>query len=308
MGQGGNGKEADGKTDRISYEELVQNGKAAMPWPLMRNHVYRIDLAFAPGAEPAIPSEKNPIWGTFSGTPSVKDDPDWPKVLNKDGITDKGWSNKKELFDPTKDTELKLSDGSIVQETAGIKFKVADNTAERINFEYDVFDTSKFYLRLEKSTIFTFPRLPVGSYITIVGKVPVTSNESTDRFIKLISGDLTYMPSLSNEAKVSGDMYYVYGYKASGKTGYADYRYTYVWRVNSWQDKISFQISSTGGLAFEKFLVTEDMPSGINFFGDGYSGVGVYTRGVQTAQPNFIMKTEDLYSKSIKFDQKRNTK
>lgn len=287
-------------TNPNCYEQAVQNGDIK-PWPLMRNHIYRIEMGYAENAEkPRDPNENNGQWGDFYLEPTARNDSDWPRVDNDDG-TVKGWANRKELFTANIDTELTLSDGSVIPETAGIKFKVSTNADKRINWEYDVFDRSRYFLRLEKETEFTFPRLPIGSELTIVCKVPVVGNNSTDRYIELTGGDLLY----NGQPAEIGTKYKVCGFKApenDGKTTEATYKYTFTWKVNTSYERIKFKVSKEGGLGFEEFRVTT--PSGSRFMGEEDSDEGAYTRGTQTVQPNFIMKTEDLYSKSIKFSRR----
>lgn len=308
------GSDTDPRTgDPNSYEQAVQFNKAAMPWPLVRNHVYRI---WVRPAKPVPPIDIPVTWDLTTYSPETlydlandKNDV-WGKVLNKDNVTTKGWSNKEGKS--VANQEL-TANGNYIKETRGLKFDVG-SAKERVNFEYDVFypNENKYFLRLEKSSSVIFPKLPNDCYLTIVTKIPVVNNETHERYIEFTEGDLEYVNGdiAGKKPYIDNGKYYVYGAKYLGMEGSQNYRYIYTWKVNSYS--VKFRICDAGGLAFEKFRITKENPwvngsyvddGSDPIVGQDYNfdsnGARAFTK---EDEPQLVTRSEHLYSKSINFN------
>lgn len=326
-----------------NFEEAVQRGEAK-PWPLMRNHIYRTEVGYIEGTAPKPPVEAPIVWDftklSESTITALSESSYWTATM--DGTHNKGWGNTTS-YNVSAENELRVNSTSVVEEAKGLKFKNGNTSINRFNLEYDLFEAAysditdtyitaaqkalgKYYLRLEGSgsdtssengSTFTFPRLPIDSYLTIVSKLPVKGSPLTDRFIECTQGGDGLEFVQSNAEKISGGKYYVYGEGVSDEKG-PEYRYIFTWKVKDNASLVTFRVGSNKGLAFEKFRVTETNPWKNEEYDDydddswivgrGSNGARASTRADNADQPYMMLKTDVRYSKSLRLDQPRTVK
>lgn len=300
-----------GKNDNYNVYEYGNalkdvNSVDEMPWPLLRNHVYTLTVTVPESySDDSKPLSEPYTWDFTKLSPETVRNLDadvynWQWVLTSGH--GKGWGSmpNKLIFNK----QLKAN-GQYIRETAGLSF-IPNGAANenRINFEYDVFDTqnypnitdrnttetkhqSKYYIRLEFGTKITFPKIPKGWYITVIGKIPVVDKKDTNRWIKPVNdNDVTYV---SGDGKHDGNTCYIYG-SGDDYNGVKKEKYTFTWKVNT-ESNIQFELRNQSGcgLAFEKFIVSPEPYDNTQ---------GIPRRASQ--HNRFSVKAMDYHSKSLR--------
>ena len=263
-----------------SYEQAVQNGTTsttitttAMPWPLLRNHVYRINVTTLSGGGSTEPS-KSSSWNftelSEATISMIKDDTWWGGPYYKTETNRRG-----ENYTHYYNTEWATSKGKqslmagskhadVIPETDGLLFSYGENKEAAINFEQiytsggsDVW--TKWYLRLNTDVSFTFPNVSRGQIITIKSLIPITAGnqdaEIKGRYVAPDSpSDVTFIPQNKDTLKdgeepgesEKGEV------KGKGKQ-YKNPIYVFRWQAEK-NGNITFNVTD-GGLAFTMFCV-----------------------------------------------------
>lgn len=208
-----------------------------LPWPLVRNHVYRITLSDSP-IKTIYKWDFTKGLGATTDANLNADTENW----EKDGSG--YWYN---LTVPDANEELKAGD-KVIAETAGLKFDVKGNT-KSINIFSD-------RLRLTKGeTIITFPKMKNGQTITIVGKS--ADNKATDRGIAPTSAcasSLVYQGS--SDSKWQNNGYYMFLGSEAGGSGSCEFK----WKVStssSAEVDVQFVLTPVGGIDFKTIIIEE---------------------------------------------------
>ena len=192
--------------------------------------------------------------------------------------------------------QLKNPNGEIkankkyVPSLQGLQFKSSGSISI-----YDT-DPSKIRLSTDNATI-TFPEIKPGLIVSIKGRSP---NESaTDRRIEPepANNNLEFLEFYSSPQSNDGKCVF-YGEKAVPEEHKAlvedNNIYTFKWRVKGDSETVSVSFNIiTGGIDFYEFSIED--PDGIST-APSRASVNV------NSEPSIMIKSEDLHSKSIKFD------
>lgn len=270
-----------------------------LPWPLVRNHVYRITLTaaslythewdftkFSDETIKCMKADETNWNGPRYTKPKEKDE-------REDGDEYDHWYN---LTWNTNDKQMLKANGQIIKETEDLYFKSTSST-DMVNFER-LYGTkangvwSDWYLRLNKNLTVTFPKMKSGQILTIEVKYPITAGSGNPRIIELTESSmksLEFIQAGSSEVTVTdGRKYEIAGEGKSGNNPL----YTLRWKVkDDVTNSINVEFSlPENGLAFTRFAIEEGSAKSASSTRAAGNGMG------------FKVKSEDLYSKSIKFD------
>ena len=331
-----------------NYEVAVQKGEAH-PWPLLRNHVYRIIVDHAPTV-PSTPTEPTPEsvkWDFTSLSPVTEkyltlDNTNWQGPIYDDGTEKKEAEGNDAPYFHWRNLQWKSANdksqlmagkyhNQVIEETKGLYFSNdlnnSDNNykgsaANAFNFEkvYGDWDSTnkvwtKWYLRLNKGVKILFPQVKDGQIITIKSLIPVTAGEAaqTGRKIYPVSSSsysttfITDGYELINEGRSnSQEEQEMWGNSTTGEvTGHGKIKNkneriinVFRWKVNTNNKSANVEFVISGnGLAFTEFSITNDDTENLS-----RTAISA-DNGVEMQ-----LRTETLYSKSLKYTPPKKTK
>lgn len=308
-----------------SYGDRLKhvNSRDEMPWPLLRNHHYRITIGdsreninyswdFTNLSDETIKdlddakNNKN-FWLYEDKVNSADWKGSYPKGADYAHYYNSAWTTN----DNGKQLMAGANHDKVIKETANLLFSYTGTNptaanGQLVNFEkvYKENDNYKYCLRLNSNnTTITFPPMRNGQTITIVCMFPVTAGDATaaDRYIKAVGSNLVSVPEKSDDVKTigkNGERYVVGpGAKEAIEKG-ANGTYKFTWRVKTSTPgyvPIEFQLSTEGskGIAILKAWIDDA--------GEESNGSRA-TRAQKSSTGVLSVKTEDLHSKSIRFD------
>lgn len=294
------GEPDNGGMQQYSVDIFNDESSDYLPWPLVRNHVYRITLT-GNGPEPGGAYDWDFTTVSDETINNMTVDTNWHGPRHRDKDTEKDSDN--DYYDhwynlswPSNYNNNPLSaNNQVIKELEYLTFSYGVTNGETINFER-VYGTksnkiwSNWYLRLNKDFTITFPKVKKGQRIIIKGLMPVTAGYKaggiTDRYIKPVASE-SYKLKFISGPNADGNII------GQGKGG-TNALHTFIWEVESTSSQFSnvqFKVTG-GGLAFTEFHIEK---------GDDAAPQNARATRAAGKEKGFKVKMEDLYSKSIKF-------